>query len=136
MSSKSPFEPSWLARLLDRWLGWSSVWQWPPPPPSSDWDGDSGTLDGAQAPIELTESQATAIQHLEDVSDGVATKEVTAFVVFSLEGDGAMLRYYRAPGAELEPLAAAIQTYGVRLQRQIARAQGNAPPQNRSDRDQ
>jgi hypothetical protein len=132
-SSPSPVElllhaPRWV-RWLVRVLGWSS----PSPPPSLP--ELSVTLAEDDGPVvEVPPEIARTLDRLELVRDALISGDIKGFVAFAELGGDVTSLWLHTPGYNHELLACAIKDYGTSFHAHVTRSQGNAPPQNRSDR--
>lgn len=71
---------------------------------------------------------------LENMQAALIDGRITTFVVFMQSPEGVSRMWFDVPVTNPEELAMAISGYGRDLQREVAKTQGTAPPQNRSSR--
>lgn len=86
--------------------------------------------------VVISEQAARTLDRLDSLVADIISGEIKGFVVFA-ERDGGVTRLWQFPeGSDVEVVALAIKDFGHGLHLQVARGQGNAPPDNRSDRTQ
>lgn len=129
-SSTSVSGSPWWVRF---WAALRGLWSRSPSEPSPP----SGTLpaDESDAVVVVPEHIARAIIGLGNLADAVREGEVPAFVLFYQTRSGVHRMEFATDDGQFERIATATMDFGWRLHRKVARRQGNAPPQNRSEQD-
>lgn len=83
----------------------------------------------------LPERVAQAVIGLENLAASVIAEDVSGFIVFVQTAEGVSRMWYVTEKSDNEQMATATMEHGRRLHRSVARRQGTAPPNNRSDDD-
>lgn len=83
----------------------------------------------------LPERVAQAVVGLENLAASVIDEQVSGFMVFIQTPGGISRMWYTTEASDNGEMATAMMEFGRRLHRSVARRQGNAPPNNRSDDD-
>lgn len=116
-------------------MGWLLAPYWRSPPPSSP--QPSATLVPDEVPmVPIDPKIARTLTRLDDVAEGLVRGDIKNLVVFAETDAGVAYLWLLPDELNHEPMALAIKEFGHDLHKGVVRTQGNAPPQNRSNRAQ
>lgn len=121
--------------LWERFVVWFSGWYFRSPLPASP--PPSATLVPDEEPkVELAPEVVRSLARFDDLAEGLISGHIKGFVVFADAGVDVPTFWLTTTGSNHEMMALAIKDYGHKLHLKVARSQGNAPPENRSDTNQ
>lgn len=133
--SKSVSESESRLSLWERFVVWFSGWYFRSPLPVSP--PPSATLVPDEEPkVVLPPEVARSLARFDELADGLISGEINGFVVFVDAGVYTPTFWLNTPRSNHENMALAIKNYGHELHLKVARSQGNAPPNNRSEQEQ